>query len=108
MIARLLISLFLTTFSMKTFAENQVACMSHGDCQAVYGTQNGTKCFIVKTGQDSLGNLTCTLRCYSVQLGSSCLEVEGSAYGLCKREQFDMPMFDPADPNRCDSAIDPL
>jgi hypothetical protein len=60
------------------------------------------ECFIVKTGVNNTGATTCALRCYN-----------RLKHGDCKSGQCtppltpSVPIFNPADPNRCDAAIDP-
>lgn len=66
------------------------------------------KCFIVKTGFDTQGAVTCALRCYTVQEHGECQSSGTSAIGTCSSPvQEDPPVFNPADPNRCEDAIDP-
>jgi len=61
-----------------------------------------TQCFIVKTGIDVLGTDTCALRCYTFEKFGDCQN------GICKPPpQPDMPVFNPDDPNKCATAIDP-
>ena len=58
------------------------------------------RCLIVKTGTDSLGEVTCRQQCYTT-----------SEFGECKAGtciapfQDTIPIFDPNDPNRCDNAV---
>lgn len=60
------------------------------------------ECYIVKTGTDNTGATTCALICYNRLKFGDCLN------GLCVPPlQPTVPVFNPADPNRCDSAIDP-
>lgn len=60
------------------------------------------ECFIVKTGTDGNGNVTCGVRCYNRLRHGDCKN------GICTPPvQPQMPVFNPADPNRCDNAIDP-
>lgn len=98
-----MIFFFISLISFNTFSNQQ--CINHGDCQT--NTQASTSCFIVKTGTDFNGNVTCSLRCYSVDLGQYCHKEDDKFFGLCKEEEhLDMPVFNREDPNRCDSAID--
>lgn len=84
------------------------ACLTHGECQKVIPVQTGQKCLVVKTGVSPAGNFTCALRCYRLPLGSYCKKIEGSQiWGLCKKEKYEIPSFDPSSPN-CDNAIDPI
>jgi hypothetical protein len=60
------------------------------------------ECFIVKTGTDAGGNVTCQLRCYNRLRHGDCLN------GICTPPIApSVPLFNPNDPNRCDDAIDP-
>ena len=58
------------------------------------------RCLVVKTGTDSLGDVTCRQQCYTT-----------SEFGECKAGtciapfQDTIPVFDPTDPNRCDDAV---
>jgi len=95
-------------FLITTFLANATellppTCLSHGQCQEIYKTQSGKKCFIIRTGQD-----TCALRCYNIRIGSYCKKHPNEQIGICKREIFNDPSFDPYDPSRCDNAIDPF
>lgn len=100
-------TVMLSTSALASLEQPKV-CITHGDCQDYYGTQQTQKCLIVKTGTSYNGEVTCSVRCYSVVAGSYCERAEDSVYGLCKLERFPMPIFNPADPSRCDTAIDPL
>ncbi|MGE3608551.1 MAG: hypothetical protein AB7I27_03095 [Bacteriovoracaceae bacterium] len=59
-----------------------------------------TKCLVVKTGTDSLGNTTCRQQCYVVE-----------EFGDCKNSacvpptQDPIPTFDPSSPTACDGAV---
>ncbi len=67
-----------------------------------------TQCYIVNTGFDAQGQKTCALRCYTYEKHGDCQSSSGSVVGVCvPPEQPSMPVFNPADPNRCDTAIDP-
>lgn len=58
------------------------------------------KCYVVKTGTDSLGNTTCRQQCYNVQEFGDCRN------GICVPPlQESIPTFDPNDPNACDNAV---
>jgi hypothetical protein len=60
-----------------------------------------TTCLIVKTGQDTFGNVTCTLRCYAKQVNGDCRE------GICVSPVSPaIPSFDPSNPD-CTTAVDP-
>jgi hypothetical protein len=60
------------------------------------------ECFIIKTGSNSVGESTCELRCYNRLKHGDCRN------GTCTPpEPPQDPVFNPADPNRCDQAIDP-
>lgn len=67
-----------------------------------------TKCYIVNTGFDAQGQKTCALRCYSYEEHGDCRSNAGGVVGVCvPPEQQEQPVFNPADPNRCDDAINP-
>jgi hypothetical protein len=98
----------LTLLSLNVFADHGV-CLTQGDCLNHSAPQESTKCFIIKTGQSPDGNTTCALRCYTVTLGNICHIAEGDAFGTCMKEPAtDMPVFDERDPNRCETALNPL
>lgn len=81
---------------------NKVAgqkCITSEFCAA----KSVNKCQVVKTGGvDASGNPACRLNCYRVEINGDCIN------GTC-REASDpiIPIFNEADPNRCDNAIDP-
>jgi hypothetical protein len=104
----LLISLLTLMSATVLSANHDQTCLSHGDCQALTPTTPSYQCFIINTGTDNQGNKTCALRCYSADEGSFCVKAAGKVVGLCERENFSVPIFDQADPNRCQSAIDPI
>ncbi len=59
--------------------------------------QTVRECYIVKTG-----TTTCEVRCYNVEKFGDCVN------GVCAPPSTpSMPIFNPADPNACDVAIDP-
>ena len=61
-----------------------------------------TRCYIIKTGFDAQGAVTCALRCYTFEEHGDCEN------GICKPPpQPDMPTFDPNDLNKCSTACDP-
>ena len=61
-----------------------------------------TKCLVVRTGTDSLGNVTCRQQCYTTLENGDC---KG---GVCTPPiQEAIPVFDPNDPDRCDGAVPP-
>lgn len=63
--------------------------------------QNVTSCYIVKTGYDPQGNLTCARRCYNVPTHGDCKN------GGCVAPAIPTPPpFDESNPD-CSSAIDP-
>lgn len=58
------------------------------------------KCYVVRTGTDSLGNTTCRQQCYNIQEHGDCKN------GVCVPPvQETIPPFDPNDPNACDNAV---
>ncbi len=58
------------------------------------------KCYIVKTGTDTLGNTTCRQQCYNVQDFGDCKN------GVCVPPVQDpIPTFDPNDPSACNNAV---
>lgn len=105
----LLLSLFMT-MGNSVFGQTDgrlEICMTHGDCQDIRAVEDGVRCYIVKTGTTPSGEQLCSQRCYRSKLGSYCKSIEGEDFGYCKHEKdTPIPTFDPADPNRCDTAID--
>ncbi len=96
--------LLITLFSSSAFAHDR--CYTQGDCQKST-TASDQMCVIASTGTDHFGNATCALRCVSVNLGSYCHFFKDEIYGVCRDEKrFPMPIFNPADPKRCDNAVD--
>lgn len=58
------------------------------------------KCFVIKTGTDTLGNTTCRRQCYNVEQFGDC---KG---GVCVSPPQDTIIpFDPNDPNACNNAV---
>lgn len=73
-------------------------CIAKEWCQK----ETVTRCFIVKTGFDSQNQTTCALRCYTTQEYGDCMN------GTCvSGPKPEIPVFNPNDPNRCDTAYDP-
>lgn len=74
-------------------------CITKEFCQEKFVNQ----CQIVKTGGlDANGNPDCRLNCYRVAVKGDCVD------GVCREpEQPTPPAFDPSDPNRCATAINP-
>jgi hypothetical protein len=73
-------------------------CLAKEWCQK----SNVTNCFIVKTGTDPQGNVTCAKRCYNSQEFGDCKA------GVCQPPPVGQnPTFNPSDPNACADAIDP-
>jgi hypothetical protein len=73
-------------------------CLAKEWCQK----SNVVNCYIVKTGTDPQGNITCAKRCYNSQEFGDCRQ------GLCVPPLPGLnPDFDPNDPNACEDAIDP-
>lgn len=71
-------------------------CISKEWCQK----STVIKCYVIKTGTDSLGNTTCRQQCYNVQEFGDCKN------GTCVPPvQDSIPVFDPNDPNACNNAI---
>lgn len=67
-----------------------------------------TRCFIVNTGLDAQGQRTCALRCYTYEEFGECRASSGGVVGVCvPPDPVAQPVFNPADPNRCDDAINP-
>jgi hypothetical protein len=61
-----------------------------------------TRCYIVKTGFDALGAVTCAKRCFTYQEFGDCKN------GICAPPPTpEQPIFNETDPNRCNDAIDP-
>jgi hypothetical protein len=106
---KLLLSIFII---MSNFAFGQTnptldVCMTHGDCQDKIAVEEGTKCYIVKTGTTPSGEQLCSQRCYTSKLGSYCKSIQEEDFGYCKHEtDTPVPAFDTSDPNRCNTAID--
>lgn len=98
--------ILLSFFSLASFAGEGKFCLTNGDCQVGTETEQGYKCLVVKTGQDYNQNTTCALQCFVVELGNNCKITEGQLYGRCMKESFDVPVFDPNDPNRCSQALE--
>jgi hypothetical protein len=58
------------------------------------------KCYVIKTGTDSLGNTTCRQQCYNVEQFGDCKN------GICVSPPQDTIVpFDPNDPNACNNAV---
>lgn len=58
------------------------------------------KCYVIRTGTDTLGNVTCRQQCYNVEEFGDCKN------GVCVPPPQDpIPTFDPNDPNACDNAV---
>lgn len=73
-------------------------CLAKDWCQK----SNVTNCYIVKTGTDPQGNVTCAKRCYNSQEFGDCKA------GTCQPPPAGLnPTFDPSSPTACDDAIDP-
>jgi hypothetical protein len=71
-------------------------CISKEWCQK----STVVKCYIIKTGVDTLGNTTCRQQCYNIE------EVGDCKNGICiPPVQNITPQFNPDDPNACDNAI---
>jgi hypothetical protein len=100
----LLLVIFLSSFSL--FAREEVLspklCYTHGQYQDSL-PEMGFKCFIVKSGMNPNGSPSCTLRCPQMPLGSYCETVQGHVFGICKKEFYQVPAFDP---NNCSNAVD--
>lgn len=92
-------------------------CLEHNPKQGIYCSKNPGQtcladefcrkekipmCFIVKTGRDLSGNLTCTRRCYYVSRHGEC-----NQNNICTPPKSPpVPPFDPSNPD-CSRAIDP-
>jgi hypothetical protein len=58
------------------------------------------KCYVIKTGIDNLGNVTCRQQCYNVEEFGDCKN------GICIPPfQAAIPSFDPSLQNACDNAV---
>jgi hypothetical protein len=65
-----------------------------------------TTCGIVSTGTDPNGGVTCALRCVTVEVFGECVAGDGMGAAQCVPPcQPTPPVFNPEDPNRCDSAF---
>jgi len=61
-----------------------------------------TRCLVIRTGTNSLGEVTCRQQCYITQEFGDCTN------GYCTPPLQDpIPTFDPTDPNRCNNAVNP-
>jgi hypothetical protein len=100
----LLLIILLSSFSLFASEETLTPklCYTHGQCQDSL-PEIGYKCFIVKLGTNPNGSPACTLRCPSMPMGSYCENIQGHAFGICKKESYSIPAFDP---NDCSNAID--
>lgn len=59
-----------------------------------------TRCMVIRTGTDPLGNVTCRQHCYVTMEFGDCKN------GICTPPEQDViPTFDPNDPAACDEAI---
>ena len=73
-------------------------CVAQEWCQKV----DLRKCLVVKTGISVTGKQECGLRCYNVPTFAECRD------GMCvPPTPYAVPAFDPLDPNRCNTAIEP-
>lgn len=87
---------------------NRTLCLSHGDCQASHPlTASGKRCLIIKTGRRIDGTQACAKRCYEVEVAYQCSNTRANQVGLCLKESFQGPSFDPSNPD-CSNAIDPI
>lgn len=104
---KILIGIIFTLFSLSILANEDFQtpkiCYTHGQCQSDL-PDLGFKCFVVKTGVKADGTTACALRCPTMPMGSYCESVVGHAWGICKKESYSIPTFDP---NDCSLAIDP-
>lgn len=108
MFLRSLFLAFMLSFSVSLFADAGdygLSCITHGECQDQFSPQRVNACFIVKTGTSPGGEVYCSLRCYSVLAGNYCDKRPHEMVGLCRRETFQMPDFNPGNPD-CSNAID--
>lgn len=106
LITLLTISCFICSYSLAGNSYRQT-CLTHGECQEANPIEEGHKCLIVKTGVDAQGKLTCSLKCYRLTLGSFCKKSSNEQIGFCTLEAYQVPEFDPSNPN-CENAIDPI
>lgn len=97
-------TILLFLLSSNLFASD--TCLTNGDCQAKYPTTFGINTYIVKTGTDALGETSCALRAYYIELGHYCEKEEGKVFGTCVKEEEIQVTFDPNDPSRCQDAIE--
>lgn len=74
------------------------ACVAKDWC----AKQPVNRCFIVKTGVDSQGEVQCSLQCFTNPESGDCKN------GVCVAPKTpERPVYDPTDPNRCSDACDP-
>ena len=95
----------LLSISLMASEEYPQTCITHGECQKSLGTVTSPMCLIVNTGTNASGEVTCTVRCISAVAGSYCDKPDDYQYGFCMRETFDMPNFDPSNPD-CSRAVE--
>jgi hypothetical protein len=99
--------LFILSFSLQAAGE---PCISHGECQIDNELEQGQRCLIVITGLNSVGGITCSLRCYNVPLAYLCRKKKINGVrkftGKCKIEKYRMPIYNPSNLD-CSDAVDP-
>jgi len=95
----------LTSFNI--FANDKMMlpdiCYSSGECQDRHSITFENRCLKVKTGIDSSGSETCTMRCDSVPVGYTCNMIPEKIWGVCKREKI----FNMETSTYCNDALDP-
>jgi hypothetical protein len=101
--------LFLSTllFAFSTFAQDNLKpeiCYTTGECQTNHPPAYQAICMKVVNGKDSMGNITCSLRCPATWVGYTCEKFQGKIYGVCRQEYI--PNYE-TDMNNCVGAIDP-
>jgi hypothetical protein len=79
-------------------------CYTTGECQTNHIPESKPVCMKILAGKDSMGNVTCHLRCPTLSVGYVCEKFQGKIYGSCRQE--DLPPYD-SSLNNCYGAIDP-
>jgi len=98
-----LILIATTLFIVTTFANERlpILCYSTGQCQQAMGIELGWRNFVVRKSPSG-----CEMRAYHMSLGSTCEFVPNKPWGVCVRESFPIPSYNPDAPD-CSNAIDP-
>jgi hypothetical protein len=97
---KLIVATVLMSFNLFAIETRPVqVCLTSGDCQTTAEAQQGYRCFIVNVATSSDGQKLCAQKCYTVQLGTVCEQLERKVYGLCQQEESSISeSFDPSRP----------